>query len=128
MSKAETTLDDFAATDDAEDEQTDDKRPEWTPNQKGSHSGADALECECGRPLIMWTAPATARQHVRLYGDEQEGTVPGCPGCVAWRDNDSERVESIPNAIREMTHGSTVEAHDHRQLVVKHARRRIDGR
>jgi hypothetical protein len=124
MSKAQRTLVDFDDADEPadaaeSDESEDDSRPDWTPAEKGSHSGADGLECECGRPLTQWTSPAVAREHVRLYGDEQAGTVPGCPGCVEWRDNDSERVESIPHAIQYMETSSSIEPQDRRELAIK---------
>lgn len=130
MSKTQRTLVDFNATDGAESgseraESSEAKRPDWTPAESGSFSGADGLECECGRALTSWpdTSAADARRAVRHYGDEDAGTVPACPGCVDWRDNDDCRVESIPHAIHHMSHESSAEAHNPRALVVEHSKR-----
>lgn len=124
MSKTQRTLTDFDAADAGAsgseiDARSNEGRPDWTPAQTGSYSGADGLQCECGRPLVEWGSPVAARRHVRHYGDESEGTVPGCPGCVDWRDNDSQRVESIPHAIQYMETSSSVEPQDRRELAIK---------
>jgi hypothetical protein len=133
MSKAHTTLDDFATTDDAADAAESDvsdagERPEsppdWTPQNKASHSGAERLRCECGAAIVQWSSPSRARTLVRAFGDESEGTVPGCPDCVSWRCDDSQRRESIAHAVREMDRESSIERQDPRELAIREVRER----
>lgn len=132
MSKAHTTLDDFATTDDAadaaesdvsDDDEPAESPPEWTPQNKASHSGAEGLRCECGASIVQWASPSRARSLVREFGDESAGTVPACPDCVSWRDNDGHRRESIAHAVREMDRESSVERQDPRELAIREVTR-----
>ena len=117
MSRADTTIDDWISADeDTDDETQGDVTAEmWEPNKP---------ECECGVPVSEFHSRREARLMVRMYGDEEENTVPACPECVPWHNAENrQHVKTIPHAIKEMSAESSIQRQPRGALAIKEASR-----
>jgi len=117
MSRADTTLDEFLATEESAPEDDESERmltaADWSPKQP---------QCECGVAIEEFHSAHEARTMVRIYGDEDSNTVPACPDCVAWNNPaNRQHVKTIPHAIKEMDTESTAERKPRRALAIQEA-------
>jgi hypothetical protein len=123
VSRTDTTLGDWL---DVEESTETDASEEGGPEQPltGAHWEPQTPQCECGVPLEEWHAPAEARRMVRIYGDQDEGTVPVCPACVDWSNcTHRQHEDTIPHAVKEYDGASSVEARPREELLLREVTR-----
>lgn len=122
MSRADTTLDDWVDTDEIGSE------PVYGQDTlSGDCWEPDEPQCQCGVSITKWHSDAGARRMVRVYGDTDEGTVPGCPACVDWghgEDKMDQKVESVPHAIKALEPTSSVERYSRQELLLREVNER----